>query len=75
MGKWISVDEQLPDWNQAVIVTDGDGYAVGYWRDDANAWDNPNFGWLERESDDEEPPIRLSKVTHWQSFEPFIGVD
>lgn len=68
MKKWISVEEQLPEENQDVIITDGDGYAVGYWREDANSWDSVNFGWLERQSDD-ELPIKLGKVTHWQPFE------
>lgn len=74
MSKWISVKERLPRWDQDVVITDGDGYAVGYWRDDAKSWDNPNFGWLERTSDDEHP-IRLGKVTHWQPFEPFPGIE
>ena len=72
--RWISVDERLPDCDEDVIVTDGDGYAVGFWREDAKAWDNCNFGWLERQSDDEHP-IRLGKVTHWQRFEHFPGIE
>ena len=74
MSKWISVDERLPEYAEDVIVTDGDGYAVGYWREDAKTWDSANFGWLERQSD-HECPSRLGKITHWQRFEPFPGIE
>jgi Lar family restriction alleviation protein len=73
--EWISVTDRLPEEDQDVVVTDGDGYAVGFWRKDAQTWDNTNFGWIERDSDDIEPPIRLGKVTHWQPFEPFPGIE
>ena len=73
--RWIPASERLPDFLQQVIVTDGDGYAVGSYRPDAKAWDSPHFGWLERTSDDEEPPIRLGKVTHWMAFPPFHGIE
>lgn len=72
---WISVSDRLPEKEyRDVIVTDGYGYAVGYWRPDAKAWDNECYGWLERNSDDEEP-CRLGKVTHWMEFEPFPGLE
>ena len=71
--EWTSVDERLPEGFQAVVVTDGDGYAVGFWRDDAKAWDNENFGWLERSGNwsSDDGPCRLGKVTHWLPFPEF----
>ena len=55
------------DFCGAVLVTDGDGYAVGYWRPDAQAWDSTDFGWLENRS---EPPCGIHTVTHWMPLPP-----
>lgn len=66
---WISVKEKLPDECQNVLITDGEDYAVGTYRDDADAWEHWCYGWLERERDDEQP-ARLGKITHWKPFTP-----
>ena len=72
MNEWISVKESLPDKYEDVLITDGEDYAVGFWREDAEAWDSTCFGWLERNSND-ECPSRLKKVTHWMRFEKFVS--
>lgn len=64
---WISVKDGYPNMCEEVIVTDGKDYAIGWYREDADAWEHVNYGWLERESDD-EMPMRLGKVTHWMRF-------
>ncbi len=62
---WIPCSERLPSDDNDYLVVDGDGeMAVGYYRDDADAWDNSCFGWLEREDEDEHP-TRLGKVVAW----------
>lgn len=66
--RWIPVTERLPESvDDDVLVTDGEGYAVGYWRPDAQAWDSTDFGWLENRS---EPPCGIHTVTHWMSLPP-----
>ena len=63
--KWIPCSERLPSDDNDYLVVDGDGeMAVGYYRDDADAWDNSCFGWLERDDEDEHP-TRLGKVVAW----------
>ena len=68
---WFDVKEILPENDEDVLVTDGEDYAVGYYRSDCGHWDNDCFGWLEREEED-ECPTRLGKVTHWKPF-PKLG--
>lgn len=68
MSKWISVKDEYPNEMEEVIVTDGEDYAIGWYREDADAWEHSNYGWIERESD-YECPIRLGKITHWRRFE------
>ena len=66
--RWIPVTERLPESvDDDVLVTDGEGCAVGYWRPDAQAWDSTDFGWLENRS---EPPCGIHTVTHWMSLPP-----
>lgn len=71
MNKWHKVEEELPEDLEYVLVTDGEDYAVGSYRDDAHAWEHWCYGWLERDRDD-ECPTRLGKVTHWRRF-PKLG--
>lgn len=66
--RWIPVAERLPESvDDDVLVTDGEGYAVGFWREDAKAWDSTDFGWLENRS---EPPCGIHTVTHWMPLPP-----
>lgn len=66
--RWIPVTEALPEsFDDDVLVTDGEGCAVGYWRPDAQAWDSTDFGWLENRS---EPPCGIHTVTHWMPLPP-----
>lgn len=66
--RWVSVTERLPEnVDDDVLVTDGEGCAVGYWRPDAQAWDSTDFGWLENRS---EPPCGIHTVTHWMPLPP-----
>lgn len=66
--RWVSVTERLPESvDDDVLVTDGEGCAVGFWREDAKAWDSTDFGWLENRS---EPPCGIHTVTHWMSLPP-----
>lgn len=68
MPRWIPVTERLPESvDDDVLVTDGEGCAVGYWRPDAQAWDSTDFGWLENRS---EPPCGIHTVTHWMPLPP-----
>lgn len=57
-----------PDGINEYLVTDGENYAVGYWRPDAKAWDSFNFGWIERQPRDRsefDTPFGIGAVTHW----------
>lgn len=66
--RWIPVTAALPESiDDDVLVTDGEGCAVGYWRPDAQAWDSTDFGWLENRS---EPPCGIHTVTHWMPLPP-----
>lgn len=74
--KWTPCSERLPSDDNDYLVVDGDGeMAVGYYRDDADAWDNSCFGWLERDDEDENP-TRLGKVVAWMPLpKPWKGAD
>ena len=63
MSIWIPISERLPDDDRDVLVTDGETYNTGYWRDDAKAFDNTEFGWLE---------ARMGPITHWMDFSKYI---
>jgi hypothetical protein len=69
--RWIPISERLPNWDIQCLVTDGDGECgVGYYREDAHAWDSPNWGWLERKDrvDNKEAftePCGIGKVVAW----------
>lgn len=67
----IPVSERLPSWDIECLVVDEDGeYGVGYYDEDAKAWDSPNWGWLERKDrvDNKEAftePCGIGKVVAW----------
>ena len=69
-GKWILVSDRLPDTEDDMLVTDGEAYAVGYWREDAQAWDSCDFGWLENR---EEPPCGIHTVIAWRPLPALPG--
>ena len=59
---WIPVSERYPENDDDVLATDGEDCAVGFWREDAHAWDSANFGWLENR---EESPCGIKTVIAW----------
>lgn len=69
--RWISVDESLPGSAEQCLVTDADGeMGVGFYREDAKAWDSCNWGWLERKhrvdnKDAYTEPCGIGKVVKW----------
>lgn len=63
--KWISVEDRLPEDNTDYLITDGEDIMVGFYRNDAQAWDNGNFGWVEREKDDDGMMCRLNNIIAW----------
>lgn len=70
-AEWIPISEKLPDTHDDMLVTDGENMAVGSYRDDADAWENYNFGWLENLS---EPPHGIKTVIAWMPLpEPYRG--
>lgn len=44
---WIPVTERLPEDCKDVLVTDGEDFAVAYWHEDAQAWDDSFHGWCD----------------------------
>ena len=70
-SKWISISERLPDDTQECLVVDANGeFGIGFYRDDAKAWDHPNWGWLERASRVDNKyaftePCGINKVVAW----------
>ena len=75
MSAWIKVSEKLPAFGQECLVRDADGnYGIGFYREDAKAWDHPNWGWLERKDrvDNKEAytcPCGIGKVVEWKVLE------
>ena len=51
--QWISVEENLPDSDDDVLVTDGVDCYVAYWRSDVRQWDSLTCGWVD------------AVITHW----------
>lgn len=45
--RWIPVAEGLPEDCKDVLVTDGEDFAVAYWHEDAQAWDDSFHGWCD----------------------------
>ena len=62
--RWIPCDKgTFPKDGKEVLVTDGENMMVAYYRNDAEAWDNYNFGWVEGRN--EEMPYGINKVIAW----------
>lgn len=65
---WVSVEERFPEPNIQCLVRDDDNNcAVGYYRQDARAWDSPFFGWVERDDEyyEDGDLCRIGKVVAW----------
>ena len=70
---WHRVEDELPDPNIQCLVRDDDNNcAVGYYRQDARAWDSPFFGWVERDDEyyEDGDLCRIGKVVAWMPIEP-----
>lgn len=70
---WHRVEEELPEPNIQCLVRDDDNNcAVGYYRQDARAWDSPFFGWVERDDEyyEDGDLCRIGKVVAWMPIEP-----
>lgn len=66
--KWIPCSERLPKEEEDFLVTDGESMAVGYYRQDAKAWDSADFGWIENR----EKGYGINKVIAWMPLpEPY----
>ena len=68
-SKWTLCSDRLPDTDDCMLVTDGESYAVGFWRPDAQAWDSAEFGWIENRS---EPPCGLGTVIAWRPLPEYF---
>ena len=60
--EWILVSNRLPTDDEDYLITDGESIFVGSYRDDAD-----EFGWLEKEREDERPS-RMGKVIAWREL-------
>lgn len=73
--KWNSVSKKLPEDEEDYLVIDADrNYAVGYYREDCDAWDSSEFGWLERQTDtnNHHAGSGIGKVIAWMHLpEPY----
>ena len=70
---WHRVEDELPEPNIQCLVRDDDNNcAVGYYRQDARAWDSPFFGWVERGDEyyEDGDLCRIGKVVAWMPIEP-----
>ena len=70
---WHKVEDGLPKPYVQCLVRDNDNNcAVGYYRQDAKAWDSPFFGWLERDDEyyKDGDLCRIGKVVAWMPIEP-----
>lgn len=74
--RWVRCEERLPDKNTQCLVVDNKGRcAVGYYRYDAQAWDSPAFGWIEREYrlieyGDDDLLHGVGPIVAWMPIEP-----
>ena len=69
--QWIPCSERLPEEEEEdFLVTDGESMAVGYYRQDARAWDSTDFGWIENK----EKGYGINEVVAWMPLpEPYKG--
>ena len=70
---WHKAEDGLPDKYTQCLLADADGKcAVGYYRYDCKAWDNPAFGWIEMENRIyiDDIPMGIGKVVAWMPIEP-----
>ena len=70
---WHRVEDEVPEPNIQCLVRDDDNNcAVGYYRQDARAWDSPFFGWVERDDEyyEDGDLCRIGKVVAWMPIEP-----
>ena len=68
--KWIPCSERLPEEEEDSLITDGESMAVGYYRQDAKAWDSADFGWIENR----EKGYGINEVIAWMPLpEPYKG--
>lgn len=70
---WHRVEDELPEPNIQCLVRDDDNNcAVGYYRQDARAWDSPFFGLVERDDVyyEDGDLCRIGKVVAWMPIEP-----
>ena len=70
---WHRVEDELPEPNiQCLVRDDNNNCAVGYYRQDARAWDSPFFGWVERDDEyyEDGDLCRIGKVVAWMPIEP-----
>ena len=66
--QWIPCSERLPEEEEDFLVTDGESMAVGYYRQDAKAWDSADFGWIENR----EKGYGINEVIAWMPLpEPY----
>ena len=72
-SRWHRVKDELPEPNIQCLVRDDDNNcAVGYYRQDARAWDSPFFGWVERDDEyyEDGDLCRIGKVVAWMPIPP-----
>ena len=74
MTKWIR--NRPPEDEEDYLVTDGESMMVGFYRKDAKAWDNCNFGWLVHEHTDSKEPVAenccgIGEVIAWTELPKF----
>ena len=63
--RWIAVSQKPPVFDCVeYLLWDGEDVYVGYWRDDADVWDNPRSGWVGKSCSEDGYAIS-AKITHY----------
>ena len=53
-------------YSEEYLITDGNNYMVGFYREDAHSWDNYCFGWVEHDKIlDKDYPFGMGEVIAW----------